>query len=226
MPDTVILSIASGLLAGACAWLLDRRLAWSFAETAGADPKTASSGWLVAGYLAVSAPATCLLLTARYQLGPRLIFLEIVTVILLWIASVDWRWRIIPNRIVYPASLAALVLSPMVKPGPMSQAVIYTLIGLIASGGVFLLFYLLSVLLYRRGDAFGLGDVKLASFVGIALGYPGAVGAVFLATFAGAVIALGWGIAYRSRKVGFPYGPAIVIGAIAAMLIAPTGAAS
>lgn len=221
-----LLAIALGLLAATCTWLLDRRLAPRFAETAGDDPETASSSWVVAVFLALSTPVACLLLAARYDFGPRLIFLEIVTAILLWIASIDWRWRIIPNRIVYPASLVALVLGPAMKSGPMTYAILYSLIGFVASGGIFLLFYLLGVLLYRRGDAFGLGDVKLAAFVGIALGYPGAVAAVFLATLAGAILAVGWGIVYRSHKVGFPYGPAIVIGAIAAMLVAPTGVPS
>ena len=221
MTVTATFAIVSGLVLGVCLWLLDRRLAPCFASIAGCAAECAPSGWGVALYLAVSVPLATFLLATRYQASAYLLYLVVVGATLLWIASIDWRWRIIPNRVVYPASLAALLLSPVAKPGPPVQALLNTLIGFVVSGGIFLLFYLLGVLLYRRADAFGLGDVKLAGFVGIAVGYPGAVAATLLATVAGAVLALGWGLAYRSPKVGFPYGPAIVVGALATMLITP-----
>ncbi len=222
MPVVEVFSIVSGLSLGLCTWLLDRRLAPRFASTAGYATEKATSGWGVAAYLVLSLSLATLLLATRYPLSVYLIYVVIVVATLIWIASIDWRWRIIPNLVVYPASLAALLLSPLTKPGPAAQALLNTLLGFVVSGGIFLLFYLLGVLLYRRTDAFGLGDVKLAGFVGIAVGYPGAMAAAVLATFAGAILALGWGLAYRSHKVGFPYGPAIVVGALAALLIAPS----
>jgi prepilin signal peptidase PulO-like enzyme (type II secretory pathway) len=221
----VFVALAFGLLLGGLAWRLDRRFSPLFAETAGAQPNEVTSGTLIATYLIVSTPLALILLTIREGIGSLFVYRAVVVAILLWIASIDWRWRIIPNRIVYPSSGVALMLSPLAQPGALIHAYEFALLGFIVAGSIFLLFFLLGILIYRHADAFGLGDVKLAAFVGVALGYPAAAAAVILATFAGAVLALGWWIAYRSRKVGFPYGPAIVAGAILAMLVAPTGTA-
>jgi len=223
MASSAFPAVLVGLFIGLGLWIIDRRFAPAFAESAGFDRKDVRSGPGLAAYLVGSPAIAYALLSVRSNLGSALIYQAIVVAILLWVASIDWRWRIIPNRIVYPSTLAAIVLSPLAQTGPLLHAVSASLIGLGVSGGVFLLFFLLSILIYRRASAFGAGDVKLAGFVGAALGYPSAVAAVFIATFAGAIFAVAWGVIHRSRKAGFPYGPAIVAGAIVALLVYSVG---
>jgi len=216
-------AVASGLVVGALVFVLDRRFAPRFAETAGASPTSAQFSPALACCLLVSVATAYALLSLRESVSLGTVYRGVVVAILVWIASIDWRWRIIPNRLVYPSTVIALALCPLAQPGPLSLAYRSAIVGLFVAGGVFLLFFLLSVLIYHRAGAFGLGDVKLAGFVGAALGFPSALAAVILATFAGALLALAWGVASGNRKAGFPYGPAIVVGAILAMLIAPNG---
>lgn len=214
--------VGMGGVTGVILWLLDRRYAGCFAESAGAiTPATA--GPTTVAFLLASPVLVDLTVIAPLSPGARGISLALAVATWLWIATIDWRWRIIPNRIVYPSALLALAASPVTHPGSIVEALGSSLLGFTVAGGVFLLFFLLSVLIYRQGGAFGAGDVKLAAYVGIVVGFPAAATAVLAATFVGALLAIGWGIARRSRKADFPYGPAIVIGAIAALLV-PVGA--
>jgi len=219
----LVLAIVCGFVAGVGLWRVDRRLAPRFAESAGFDPASVVPNLAIGAYLIPSVPIAVVLLSVRDGIGVRLAYQAVVATVLLWVASIDWRWRIIPNRITYLAVPIAFLPSPLAHSGSALHAYEFALIGFVTAGGIFALFFLLSVLIYHHGGAFGLGDVKLAAFVGVALGYPAAIAAVFFATFAGALFALAWGVAYRSRKAGFPYGPAIAAGAILAMLVAPSG---
>lgn len=221
MAEAAPLAVLYGLITGAATCILDRRLARVFARTAGFPAESGVSGTVEAAFLISSALIANLLLALRHPSAAWAAYEAIFVAILAWAASIDWRWRIIPNAITYPASVAALAVAPVVRPEAASRAIESALLGLGASGGVFLLFFLLSVAIYRHPGAFGLGDVKLAAVVGLALGYPAAVVAVFFATAAGAVLAIAWGIASRDRKAGFPYGPAIATGAFLALLVAP-----
>jgi prepilin signal peptidase PulO-like enzyme (type II secretory pathway) len=89
-----------------------------------------------------------------------------------------------------------------------------------AAGGylTFALLYLFGRLIYRgRGvEAMAWGDVTIAAMVGA-----GAAGctpqALFLGVFLGAIIALGYGVARRSRHATMPYGPGLCLGGLAAL---------
>ena len=223
MSLTLMTAVAAGLVVGGFVLVLDRRFARHFAETSGDSLTSAQFSPVLAICLVASLIAAYSLLSVRESIGMGTVYRGVFVAVLVWIASIDWRWRIIPNRLVYPSTVMALALCPIAQPGPLSLAYRSALVGLFVAGGLFLFFFLLSVLIYHRPGAFGLGDVKLAGFVGAALGFPSALAAVILATFAGALLALAWGVISRNRKAGFPYGPAIVVGAVLAMLIAPNG---
>lgn len=69
----------------------------------------------------------------------------------------------------------------------------------------------------------GLGDVKYAIPMGITLGYFG-IGTVIVGYFLALFIGVGWGIALMAktgfkRRAAMPFGPGLVIGALAALLI-------
>ncbi|MGH2457408.1 MAG: prepilin peptidase [Chloroflexota bacterium] len=223
MSLTLLIGFASGLLAGVVLAVLDGRFAGRFAASAEASPAAARPSPVLLASLLLGTAVPFAVLSLHESPGPGAVYRGVVVAVLVWIATIDWRWRIIPNRLVYLATACALVASPIARPGPALLAYALALLGCFVAGGVFLLFFLLSLLIYRRAGAFGLGDVKLAAFVGAAVGFPAALSAVVLATVVGAILALAWALASGSRKTGFPYGPAIAAGAILAMLIAPTG---
>jgi len=127
---------------------------------------------------------------------------------------IDLRHQILPNRLTYPA----LVLFPLVivlgwalggDLEPLKAAVGLVLYG----GGIFL------IALISKG--MGLGDVKLAAVLGLALD---ALGLRFVGAAAGATIVLGGlgGLVAllmgRGMKSKIPYGPYLAAGAVVAGL--------
>jgi leader peptidase (prepilin peptidase) / N-methyltransferase len=128
------------------------------------------------------------------------------------IALIDIRHRIIPNGLMYPSLLLfpALVILAWLFGGPVSPLrALYGL--LIYGGGLFVVAFL--------SGGMGMGDVKLAAVIGVALGplglrYVGvAGGAAILFGGLGAIVAL---ILGRDRKSAIPFGPYIAAGAVVA----------
>jgi len=147
--------------------------------------------------------------------------------VLLLISVVDLATRRIPNVIVLPAAAVALGLSALGIPPGVRRS----LIGGVLAFGLFLAVYGLGELFLRlvsrgkgvHGPALGAGDVKLALFIGLAVGYPGVVLALFLGAVIGAVVALGW-IVWRLARgryrpfAAMAYGPYLALGAAIALL--------
>jgi leader peptidase (prepilin peptidase)/N-methyltransferase len=133
------------------------------------------------------------------------------------LAMIDAATRLLPNRITYPAFpvvaglllVASLGLDDL---GRLGRA----LLAAAAVGGFFLLLALVS----PRG--MGLGDVKLAPTLGLALGWLswGAVAVgVFAAFLLGGLAGLGGMLALGlSRKSLLPFGPWLVAGALLGVL--------
>jgi leader peptidase (prepilin peptidase)/N-methyltransferase len=126
------------------------------------------------------------------------------------ITVIDWRHRIIPNRLVYPSFLIAAGYLVIARLAGAPMDLVDALIGCLAYGGGLLLIALIS----PRG--MGMGDVKLAGLVGLVLGALGlryvgvAAGVGILVGGVAAIVALLGG---ASRKSGLPYGPWIAVGA-------------
>lgn len=150
----------------------------------------------------------------------------------------DVTSRRIPNRLTYPAMLAALV----VRFGFLGwHGLLEGLLGLVICGGVFFLLFVV--------HAMGGGDVKLMAAVGAWVGYHNASTALIVCALAGGLIALGYVIVlkrYRTtvsniasllrfhatsgmrvnpelnlssaRAVRMPYGVAIAAGAVGTLI--------
>ncbi|MDP8969824.1 MAG: prepilin peptidase [Actinomycetota bacterium] len=136
---------------------------------------------------------------------------------LLVVAVIDARTRKIPNRLTYPLTPTLLVLLALAgllngQPGWALRA----LLGGIAAFAVLLLLALAS----PRG--MGMGDVKLAAFVGIGLGYLGwahLLLGVFGGFLLGGLVALALlAVGRRDRKDLIPFGPYLSAGALLALL--------
>jgi leader peptidase (prepilin peptidase)/N-methyltransferase len=138
------------------------------------------------------------------------------------LAVVDWHTRLLPSRIVLPATAYALVVA-LVLWGVSGDHddVLRAAIGLLVARSVYW------VLWRIHSAGMGFGDVRLAALVGFALGHVGwselAVGvyAGFLVFgLPGLLLALvRWD---RSLlKVAFPFGPFLVVGALLGLLAGP-----
>lgn len=120
----------------------------------------------------------------------------------------DLRRMIIPNRVVLPAAAAALVFNVALGPGLWWE---YPVAGLAAFA-----FLLLPAVI--RPGAMGMGDVKLALFMGFLLGRYVAV-ALFIALIASAFIGLALiATKIRGRKDRIPFGPFLAAGSAVALL--------
>ncbi len=78
--------------------------------------------------------------------------------------------------------------------------------------------FFLAIVLVSREKWMGLGDVKLGFLIGLILGWPGTLLAVFLATSLGAIIGIGLIVAGKKKmKSEVPFGPFLVMGTLVAL---------
>lgn len=160
-------------------------------------------------------------LVARYGLSWRVALTMLAGVPLVMVLVTDLETRLIPNRIMLPAigAMAALgiFLGPAV-PGVGSWTWWQSLAGGVVGLGVFWVLVVLGTLVWGEG-ALGYGDVKLAAYIGLVVGFPLIIEALvltFVAGFIGAVLLL---LSRRgSLRSFFPYGPFLVLGAVTTML--------
>ena len=129
--------------------------------------------------------------------------------LLVWLAAIDLEFRLLPNRIILPATAAVLALMAVIEPSLAPEHVLAA----VGAGA-----FLLVAALLRRG-ALGMGDVKLAILVGAMLG--GSVLTALIVGF-GAVAIVGVGLMARSGRKALrtdvPLGPFLALGAIVALV--------
>jgi leader peptidase (prepilin peptidase)/N-methyltransferase len=133
------------------------------------------------------------------------------------LAAIDAATRLLPNRITYPAFPIVLGLLALASVGLGDLGRLGR--GLLAAGAVGA-FFLLLALLSPRG--MGLGDVKLAPTLGLALGWL-SWGAVAVGIFAGFLLGGLAGLAAilllgLTRKSLLPFGPWLVAGTLLGVL--------
>ena len=141
------------------------------------------------------------------ELGPMILG-GLFAAIFIALMATDLERRLIPNRIVYPAILLAIALSWAWPDRSVGQ---------VFAGGGLAFAIMLAVFIVSLGR-FGFGDVKMATLMGFAAGFPAVVvGLFFTAISAGlvAVVLLLLGIVRRGQYI--PYGPFIALGAIVSL---------
>src|SRR6478609_1100442 len=119
------------------------------------------------------------------------------------VSATDLERRVIPNLVVLPAAAVVLVANTLVHP-----SVEWVAAGLGASA-----FLLLAALAYPAG--MGMGDVKLALLLGVALGWTVPV-AMMVGMVSALVPAIALLMKYGSaaRKMGIPFGPFLAFGGV------------
>ena len=142
----------------------------------------------------------------RFGLTPEAALAAFFCAVLVAISAIDAEHRIIPNRIVMPATFVVLLAQTAIHPSPEWA---------IASLGA-AAFLLAAALAYPGG--MGEGDIKLALLLGAMLGRTVAVG-LMLGMFAAMVPSLVL-FARHGRsalKMKIPFGPFLALGAVIAL---------
>ena len=139
---------------------------------------------------------------------------------LLVIAVYDFKWRIIPDKIIYPAIVVVLIFN-LFEISKYQNIMIFLwpfLVALIAFLFFFMFFY------FSKGRAMGLGDAKLSFLIGLFLSPLLAIAAFMLAFVIGAIfgiILIGLGKIFShykkwGMKSQIAFGPFLVLGAFLA----------
>lgn len=134
------------------------------------------------------------------------IYLLIIVSALIAIFFADLRHGIIPDKIIFPAVIVSVFYLFLI---PNSSFIIHILSALGAS-----LFFFLIYLL-TKGKGMGFGDVKLAFLLGLFLGFPATLFALYIAFLTGGLIGFIL-ILWRKKKLktAIPFGPFLVLGSL------------
>lgn len=156
-------------------------------------------------------------LYSQYGISPELAVTAFYCCLFIVIMVIDLEYGLILNRIVYPAMVAALLISVVFSvflPGlAIVPGIKYSAIG----GGIGFGLALLIVVLSRGG--MGLGDVKMAALMGFAIGFPAIFFTLILAAIIGGVVAAVLLIAKKKkRKEGIPFAPILSLATITTLL--------
>ena len=159
----------------------------------------------------------------RYGFEVEFVLLATAVSLMMVFALIDLEHGIIPNKIILPSLAVLIILSPFWTELGLSRSFLGsdnlggTLINSILTGLGAFLFLMVIALIFPNG--MGMGDVKLGGVIGLLLGYPGALLALWLAVVSAGVIAIGL-VAMRKfgRKDTIPFGPFLSMGAVAALL--------
>lgn len=187
----------------------------------------------------ISCAAVAGVLAASLGSDPYLIAALLLGWATVVVTVIDLDHYRIPDRVVFPtlaASVGVLAAIALVEDVPRGLA--GAALGSVAYSGMFFVMFLISP------AGMGFGDVKLALVLGLHLGWVGGVSSVdgdlvadgllealgftfvgaLIGTFLGVVLGVGYRL-LRGRGAAFPFGPALGIGALAAIVWrAPLGA--
>lgn len=114
---------------------------------------------------------------------------------------IDLEHQIIPNKIIYPAIVVALIISALSP----DVGIISALIG---GGTGLVLFVIIAVasLLILKQEGMGWGDVKMVFLIGLITGFPRVLVAIYLAVISGGLVAIFLLVTHRKKKrEGIPF---------------------
>lgn len=140
----------------------------------------------------------------------------IAAAVLIALAIIDLKHKLLPDLLTYTLLWAGLVWSTLNGPVAPAEA-IYA-----AMSGYLFLYVLRHLSLIIKGvEGLGLGDAKLLAAAGTFVGFMG----LPLVIFIGSIITLIMGLVYR-RKTGskeIPFGPGLIIATVFVFLMTPEG---
>jgi len=178
-------------------------------------------GWRIPSrYPLVELASAGLLALVAWRIGwsPELPAYLLFAWTLLVLSVIDLDHKRIPNRLTYPLTpvLAVLLVAAGLAGGDPGQALRALLGGVVA-------FAVLLALALINPRGMGLGDVKLAAFLGLGLGFLGwdhLVLGLFAAFLLGGLVAVALlALRRRGRRDEIPFGPWLAAGSLVAVLL-------
>jgi prepilin signal peptidase PulO-like enzyme (type II secretory pathway) len=167
---------------------------------------------LTAGLFGLSAYILAPITTTAYI---SLAFWLMILTFLIILAVYDFRWMLLPDKVIYPAIFLSVIYlffealsshSWLVFRGPLGAAFLV--------GG---LFYALAA--FSGGRAMGGGDIKLVFMMGLILGLKGMALAMLIAFNSAAIVGIALILSHKKgRRDHIPFGPFLVAGTIIAFL--------
>ena len=156
-----------------------------------------------------------------HGLTPRVALALLATLPLVMVLVTDLEVRLIPNRIILPATAGMLLLGLLFGPAVPALGSWRWWDVLLGSGIGFACFWVLAtvgIALLGEG-ALGGGDVKLAAYLGAVVGWPLIIVALLLTFGLGGIGALVVLVSRRgSLRTTIPYGPYLVLGGLITLL--------
>ena len=144
------------------------------------------------------------------------LFWLVVGLLLVVVFFTDLLYGVIPDVIVWILGFSALLYRVLLTMGGIMQPADfwYSLVS-----GVGVLAFFLGLIAITRGRGMGMGDAKLAFVLGLVLGWPRIVVAIFLSFSLGALVALLL-LAIGKKRFGqtLPFGPFLVVGTAIALV--------
>lgn len=131
---------------------------------------------------------------------------------------IDWRTTLLPTRIIHPTYVLLAVLIPVAALVDQDLGALYR------AGWGWLVVGAWFWILWWVLNAWGFGDVRLSRVLGPALGYLGwshMLMGLALMVFVGGLGGVVLGLATRSLRRRFPYGPFMLVGASLAVVAGP-----
>jgi leader peptidase (prepilin peptidase)/N-methyltransferase len=144
------------------------------------------------------------------------VFWLVVGLLLIVVFFTDLLYGIIPDVAVWILGFSALLYRFfLTSSGIMQQMDFWRSV----VSGIGVAAFFLSLILLTGGRGMGMGDAKLGLALGLILGWPRILVAVFLSFFLGALVAVGLLFAGR-KKFGqtIPFGPFLVVGTVIALV--------
>jgi leader peptidase (prepilin peptidase)/N-methyltransferase len=138
--------------------------------------------------------------------------------VLIAIALIDLKHQLILNKIVYPVAVVALIVNFFVPDLFSLHNFLFGLLGG-AFGFIFLLAAaFLSIALLKK-EGMGMGDVKMAAMMGLMVGFPNIIVALFGGIVLGGLMAIFLIIFKKKSKTDIiPFGDFLALGTIIAIL--------
>ncbi len=137
------------------------------------------------------------------------IFYFLITSFLIIIFVYDLKHYIILDKVIYPLIGITFLYQLFGSGQPLLNPLLSAFLAA---------FFFLLIVLVSRGNWMGIGDIKLAFFMGLFLGFPNILFSLFSAFFIGAIIGIGLIISgKRTLKSEIPFGPFLVTGTFLAL---------
>ena len=168
-------------------------------------------GWLQVGMEITSGLAFALLWT-QFELTWRMGFFMVSFVLLMLIAVIDIKYRLVLNIVVYPTVIIVIIFQEIF----FSQDTLNVFVGGAMTFGIFFL------TAWLKPGQLGCGDIKLATLIGLTFGFPQVLWALLIgAGLGGLAAAYLLFVERRNSTFTIPYAPFLCFGAMIALLYNP-----